>query len=81
MGVLDSFKEDNCDCPKVTGFLHPDIITYIIQPCYYALPEFEMIQQGEFLWSLDGSLGEDKKKLITEEKLSVLNSLRPSRFD
>lgn len=54
-----------------------DSLYYIIlslQPCYYALPEFEMIQQGEYLWSLDGSLGEDKKKLITEEKLYVVKS-------
>ena len=48
----------------------------MFKPCYYALPEFEMIQQGEYLWSLDGSLGEDKKKLIAEEKLSVLSSHR-----
>ena len=54
-----------------------DSLYYIIlslKPCYYALPEFEMIQQGEYLWSLDGSLGEDKKKLITEEKLYVVKS-------
>jgi len=28
-----------------------------------------MIQQGNYLWALDGSLGEDKKNLVKEENL------------
>ena len=47
---------EKCNCPK---------------PCYNAVTEIEMIQQGEYLFYLDGSIKPKKKKEVRQTNLKV----------
>ena len=40
-----------------------------VRPCYNPVTEIEMIQQGDYLWKLDGSLTPDSKQQITKNNL------------
>ena len=39
------------------------------KPCYNAVPEIEMIQQGDYLWELDGSIHQRTKERVAKEHL------------
>ena len=42
------------------------------RPCYNPVTEIEMIQQGEYLWMLDGSLTPIQKQEIKHQQLYTL---------
>ena len=38
-------------------------------PCYNAVTEIEKIQQGKYLWHLDGSIDPESKERLKRDKL------------